>query len=164
MTAETVEGRPQGEAAPAQGAGGQGRVEAPGAGAASAPLPGVVRATEVSARPRRRRFSAEYKLKIVEAAERCKGKGEVGALLRREGLYSSHLAVWRREALAGLRERQRGRKPEPVERRRVEQLERECARLKRCLEQTEAIIEVQKKLSALLGIALPSAQLNENDG
>ena len=158
MSTGTWEVRPQEGAAPAEGAG------APGAGAAAAPPRGEVRETEVGARPRRRHFSAEYKLEIVEAAERCRGKGEIGALLRREGLYSSHLTTWRREALAGLQERKRGRKPESAERRRIEQLERETARLERRLEQAEVIIDIQKKVSALLGITVPpSGKLSESD-
>ena len=163
MNAGTWEVRPQEGAAPAEGARGLGRGEAPGAGAAAAPPRGEVRETEVGARPRRRHFSAEYKLKIVEAAERCRGRGEIGALLRREGLYSSHLTTWRREALAGLQERRRGRKPASAERRRIEQLERENARLKRCLEQAGTIIEVQKKVSSLLGITLPTVDEGESD-
>lgn len=155
MNTGTWEVRPQGSEESAEGVGGLGRGETPGADSSPAPRRGEVRETEVSARPRRRQFSAEYKLKIVEAAGRCHGKGEVGALLRREGLYSSHLATWRREAMAGLVQRKRGRKPESIERRRIEQLERENARLKRRLEQAEAIIEVQKKLSAVLGITTP---------
>jgi len=161
---ERWEGRsPLDDGGPAEGAGRLGRGEAPGAGPPSSPRRGMVDETEVSAKPRRRRFSPEYKLKIVEAAEQCRGKGEVGALLRREGLYSSHLVSWRREALAGLQERKRGRKPEPAERRRIAQLERENARLKLRLEQAEAIIEVQKKLSALLGITTSNPQRSEND-
>jgi len=163
MSTEIREGNsPQDAGAPAEGAG-RGRGEAPGAGAPASPRRGMIGETEVSAKPRRRRFSPEYKLRIVEAAERCHGKGEIGALLRREGLYSSHLVAWRREALAGLQERKRGRKPEPAERRRIVQLERENARLKRRLEQAEAIIEVQKKVSALLGLTAPSPSPGEND-
>lgn len=156
MSIGTWEVRPQGSEESAEGVGGLGRAETPGADSSATPRGGEVRESEVSARPRRRQFSAEYKLKIVEAAGRCRGRGEVGALLRREGLYSSHLAAWRREALAGLVQRKRGHKPESTERRRIEQLERENARLKRRLEQAEAIIDVQKKLSAVLGITTPA--------
>lgn len=162
MTTEPVEVRPHGSEESAEGVGGLGRGETPGADS-SAARRGEVRETEVSARPRRRQFSAEYKLRIVEAAERCRGKGEIGALLRHEGLYSSHLTTWRREALAGLKKRTRGRKPESAERRRIKQLERDHARLRRRLEQAEAIIEVQKKVSALLGITLPTVEEGESD-
>ena len=83
--------------------------EAPSAGAIAAPNP------EVVAKPKRRRFTAEYWLRILEEAERCVGAGEVGQLLRREGLYSSHLANWRKArdegALRGLRSKKRGVKP-----------------------------------------------------
>ena len=112
---------------------------------------------EVPAKARRRRFTAKYKLAIVEEAEASTKPGEIGALLRREGLYSSHLSKWRRQrdegALAGLTPKKRGRKRRKVsaEARRVAELERENARLRQKLEQAETIIEVQKKLSQLLG-------------
>ena len=88
----------------------------------------------------------------------CSEPGEIGALLRREGLYSSHLSKWRRQrnagALEGLRPKKRGRKARPVDpqAKRVAQLERENERLRRKLEQAETIIEVQKKLSRILGM------------
>src|ERR1700687_2567838 len=114
-TTERWEGTPpRGGGGRGEGAGRRGGGEAPGAGPPSPPRRGMVGETEVSAKPRRRRFSPEYKLQIVEAGAQCRGEGEVGALLRREGLYSSHLVTWRREALAGLQERKRGRKPEPA--------------------------------------------------
>ena len=111
---------------------------------------------EVPPKARRRTFTAKYKLKILAEADGCSKPGEIGALLRREGLYSSHLTKWRRlreeGALAGLTPKKRGRKPRPVDpqARRVAELERENARLQRKLEQAETIIEVQKKLSRLL--------------
>ncbi len=112
---------------------------------------------EVTERPKRRRFTAEYKLRILREADACKGDGDLGALLRREGLYSSHLTTWRRQrdavAKAGLKARKRGPKAKVVDP-RVKQLERENARLKRRLEEAETIIEFQKKLSKLLGIPL----------
>ncbi len=107
---------------------------------------------EVPERARRRRFTAEYKLGIVQEADRC-SPGEVGALLRREGLYSSHLSVWRRQrdtgALAAFgkkRGRKTKRSPEQDE---IERLQRENGRLRHRLEQTEAIIAAQKKEAAL---------------
>lgn len=86
--------------------------EAPGAGASPA---GAVPDPEVVAKPTRRQFTAEYRLRILEEADRCTDRGEVGRLLRREGLYSSHLANWRKArregALSGLKPKKRGRKP-----------------------------------------------------
>ena len=112
---------------------------------------------EVTERAKRRRFTAEYKLRILRKADACKGDGDIGALLRREGLYSSQLAAWRRQrdeiAKVGLKARKRGPKAKAVDP-RVKQLERENVRLKRRLEEAETIIEFQKKLSALLGIPL----------
>jgi len=104
---------------------------------------------EVKIGGRRRRFSVVYKRRILTEADRCQ-YGELGALLRREGLYSSNLATWRRERDAGtLAEKKRGPKshPEADELRRLQQ---ENARLKRKLDQAEAIIEAQKKLAQLL--------------
>ena len=112
---------------------------------------------EVTERAKRRRFTAEYKLRILREADACKGDGDLGALLRREGLYSSQLATWRRQrdaiARAGLKARKRGPKSKAVDP-RVKRLERENARLKRRLEEAETIIDFQKKLSKLLGIPL----------
>jgi len=115
---------------------------------------------EVAEKPQRRRFTAEYKVRILREADACAEPGEIGALLRREGLYSSHLTEWRRQreqgAWAGLAPKQRGRRgapPHPLAR-RVSELERENTRLQRRLQQAEAIIEVQKKVSELLGIPL----------
>lgn len=111
---------------------------------------------EVPAKARRRRFSASYKLRILEEADKCKAPGEIGELLRREGLYSSLLSRWREQREVGaeqaLRPKKRGRKAQPVDvqARRVAELERENARLREKLEKAETIIEVQKKLSQLL--------------
>src|SRR2546428_9626215 len=103
---------------------------------------------EVVARPKRRQFTAEYKLRIVREADACKGAGEIGALLRREGLYSSHLVLWRRQreeaAQAQLKARKRGPKAK-VQDPRVKQLERENARLQRQLKREGRLLEVQKK-------------------
>jgi len=120
-----------------------------------------VRETEVVAKATRRRFTAEYKRRVLQEAERAQAPGEVGALLRREGLYSSHLASWRaareRGEVAGLAAKRRGPKPKPRDERdrRIAELERETGRLRRHLERAEAVIEVQKKLSILLGVELP---------
>ena len=128
-------------------------------GAGSVPDPEVVE------KPKRRRFSAEYRLRIVREADVCKAPGEVGALLRREGLYSSLLSAWRRQrdagALASLR-RKRGPKPKPVDP-RVKRLEREVMQLRRQLEQAETIIEIQKKVAGILGIPLRTSKLDEKD-
>ena len=112
---------------------------------------------EVPEKARRRIFAAVYKLKILEEADECSKPGEIGALLRREGLYSSLLSRWREQretgALAGLTPKKRGHKPRPVDRQaqRVAELERENARLREQLEKAQTIIDVQKKLSRLLG-------------
>jgi transposase len=121
---------------------------------------------EVPGVAKRRHFTAAYKLSVLEEAERCSSSGEVGALLRREGLYSSHLSMWRRERAAGALAalgRRRGRKPVfTAEQKRLAALQAENARLKRELEQAQTIIEVQKKLCTLLG--LPTAAGNESTG
>jgi len=118
---------------------------------------------EVTDKPERRRFTAEYKLKIVREAEACDERsGELGRLLRREGLYSSHLATWRRQyeegSLAGLKPKKRGPKPKRRDEvtLEVDRLRRENARLEERLRKAELIIEVQKKVATLLGIQLPT--------
>lgn len=130
-----------------------------GAPNAAAPRRGVVPEPEVPAIPQRRRFSADYKAGIVEEADRCREEGAVGALLRREGLYSSQLTTWRRQYRSGahtaLRDDKRGRKQtrNPLEE-EVSRLQRDNARLTRRLEQAETIIEIQKKVSSMLGLPL----------
>ena len=115
---------------------------------------------EVAALPKRRQFSAAYKRRIVGEANACQVPGEIGALLRREGLYSSHLTHWRREVeaseQAALAPKRRGPKPDlaKAESRRNEALEREVARLRHKLERAEQIIEAQKKLCELLGLPM----------
>jgi len=113
---------------------------------------------EVAAKARRRRYSAAYKQRILAEADRCTASGEIGALLRREGLYSSLLSRWRiqREngAQAGLEPKKRGPKAQRVDpqAKRIAELERETAQLRRALAKAETIISVQKKLSELLAI------------
>ncbi len=113
---------------------------------------------EVVEKPERRTFDAAYRLRIVEEADRCVEPGQVGELLRREGLYSSYLAKWRRQrdegALIALGSKKRGRKPKPRDSatKELERLRREMEELAERLRQAEAIIEVQKKISELLGI------------
>ena len=150
------------ELTPAPGSEGAGRAtgDSGARGPEGAPDP------EVTERAKRRRFTAEYKLRILREADACKRDGDLGALLRREGLYSSHLATWRRQrdkiAKAGLKARKRGPKAKAVDP-RVKQLERENDRLKQLLEQAETIIAFQKKLSKLLGISLKSPDSDGND-
>jgi transposase-like protein len=115
---------------------------------------------EVAAKPTRRRFTAKYKLRIIEEADACTEPGEVGRLLRREGLYTSHLAAWRKARLQGgltaLEPKKRGRKPHPRDRLAEEnrRLQRENARLQEELRRAELIIEVQGKVAGLLGFSL----------
>ena len=118
-------------------------------------------------KPVRRRFTAEYKLRILHEADRCTASGQLGALLRREGLYSSLLSTWRQQrdqgTLAGLTPKRRGRKANPDAPVIAEndRLRRENQRLTAKLRQAETIIEVQKKLSEILGIPLPPPDSNE---
>jgi len=122
---------------------------------------------EVVPRAKRRRYTAEYKLRIVEEADRCSEPGEIGALLRREGIYSSHLSKWRRQRAEGqlqvLAERKRGRKAQEQRVKEVEELRRENERLQVRVQQAELIIEVQKKLSQLLGLSTPKMRSTENE-
>ena len=121
---------------------------------------------EVVEKAKRRRFTPEYRLKIVRAAEACRGSGEIGALLRREGLFSSQLSTWRRQreegALEGLRARKRGPKAKAADP-RVKKLEQENARLMRKLKKADAIIAFQKKVHELLGIPLKPFESEEDD-
>jgi len=122
---------------------------------------------EVAARATRRRFTAAYKRRIVREADRCTKPGELGALLRREGVYSSSLSAWRRQMdagdLAGTGAK-RGPKAQPKDPRdkRIAQLEGETRRLKRKLEQAETVIAIQKKVASLLGIPLKTLDDGEN--
>ena len=134
------------------------RSEAAGGGAP----PEAVPDPELTERPKRRSFSAEYKLKVLKQADACKEQGEVGALLRREGLYSSHLSSWRRQRDAGELGRKRGRKgADPLEtenaelRRRAERAEAELAKARK-------VIEVQGNVSALLGDLLGTEGAEES--
>ena len=111
-----------------------------------------------TAKAKRRTFTAAYKLWVLEEAEKCREQpGGIGRLLRREGLYSSHLTTWRRQQeagqLMGLAPQKRGPKSNP-EAEEVRRLRRQNARLTRQLEKAELIIEAQKKLSEILGITL----------
>ena len=130
--------------------------EAPRAEAARRPPPDP----EVVARPHRRQFTAEYRLRIVEEADRCTRPGEVGRLLRREGLYTSHLSAWRKArrqgALRGLAPKKRGAKraeSNPLSP-KVRQLEAKVARLEKELATAHTILDVQGKVAGLLGFRL----------
>ena len=119
---------------------------------------------EVSARPKRRTFNAQYKLQILKEVDAAK-HGEVGAILRREGLYSSHVTTWREDreqaSLAALGKK-RGRKPtRTVATDEVERLQRENRRLSQRLAHAEIIIGIQKKVCALLGITA-TTELDES--
>jgi transposase len=111
---------------------------------------------EVSAKASRRRFSASYKLRILEEADQCEHFGAVGLLLRREGIHSSHLANWRkarREGSLAQLGQKRGRKPKvSAEQKKILQLERENRRLKDQLDKAEMILDVQGKVARLLGL------------
>jgi transposase len=129
---------------------------------------GLPEATEVAV-PRRRRFSREYKLRIVEEADRCNKPGQIGMLLRREGLYSSHLVCWRRlrRQLAGQAAAiKRGRpaaRVNPLSAQNA-RLARDNERLRLRLRKAEGLLELQKKASEILGIELPPhEQLDEKD-
>jgi transposase-like protein len=118
---------------------------------------------------KRRRFAAEFKLRILKEADAC-GRGGLGALLRREGLYSSHLVEWRRARdageLAGLTPRKRGPKvqaPDPLAA-KLAATEREVARLKAENAKLQLICDVQKKVSLLLGVTLPTVPGDDDNG
>ena len=121
---------------------------------------------EVPAKAQRRRFPAEYRLRVLKQADACKKPGELGALLRREGLYSSLLTNWRRQREQGglreMRERRRGPTVRPVDP-RVKQLETENRRLERKLQRAETIITLQKKVAEILGIPLKALDIDETD-
>lgn len=120
--------------------------------------------TEVSEKAARRRFTAKYKARILREVEASAERGELGALLRREGLYSSYLSKWRLQAergkLAGLAPKRRGPAAKEVDPRdgRITELEREAVKLTRRAERAEAMIALQKKVSEILGIALPDPE------
>lgn len=109
----------------------------------------------MSAKPTRRQFTAAYKLKVVREADKCKQVGEVGALLRREGLYSSQLTQWRKARDRGelTSPKKRGRQARVIDpsARRVAELERQVQKLRARAERAEALVDLQKKVAALLG-------------
>jgi transposase-like protein len=124
---------------------------------------------EVPEKRPRRKFTAQYKLRIIAAADACKEPGQIGVLLRSEGLYSSNLNTWRRQKEKGLLEalspKKRGRKEKeknPLTQ-RVARLERENKQLRKKLKQAETIIDVQKKISEILGISQNLPEEEENN-
>ncbi len=125
-------------------------------------------ALESTPKRTRRKFTAAEKLRILKEAEACNGRGEVEALLRREGIYSSHLSNWRQQldlrGREGLRAHKPGRKPRlDAKDRRIRDLERKTAYLERELLISQKLIELQKKAHEVLGIALPQPPNDEDD-
>ena len=120
-------------------------------------------------KPLRRRFSVEYKMQVLREADHAAAAGQLGVLLRREGLYSSHLTTWRLQrdqgSLAALADKRRGPKPNPDATllAEIERLKRETQRLAEKLRQAQAVIELQKKLADLLGIPLTTTPSNGSD-
>ena len=131
------------------------------------PVPTPTPNPEVHPGATRRRFSAKYKRSILDQVDQCNNHGDIGALLRREGLYSSHLTNWRRQrdtgALAGLSAQTRGRKPDPAaaERHEIAKLKRENERLQLKLKKAHTIIEFQKKLSEILEIQMDTSEMDK---
>ena len=121
---------------------------------------------EVVPKAKRRQFTAKYKLRILEEADRCRERGQIGELLRREGLYSSHLSKWRQQRvrgqLQGLSPKKRGRTVQDPSAAELARLRRENERLRAQLEQAEIIIDVQKKLAGLLGLTTDESDEQES--
>ena len=123
---------------------------------------------EVPEKKPRRKFTAKYKLRILEEADACTQPGQLGALLRREGLYSSYLTTWRKQKAKGLlqamtpKKRGRKRKEKNPLSKRVAKLEKENLRLQQKLKRAELIIEAQKKMSEILGIAQNLDEIDES--
>src|SRR6266481_134570 len=160
---KVVERKPRGEGGEESGET-EGARRATGVFPGGAPPAGVETRPEVEvvAKAERRRFTAEYKRRIVREADRCTRPGEIGALLRREGLYSSLLTTWRsardRGEFEGLSAKKRGPKvvaPDPRDK-KIAELEREVGRQSKRAERAEALVDVQKKLAALLGTPFES--------
>ena len=124
----------------------------------------VTEDVQVAAKARRRTYTAEYKRRILKEADACTAPGAIGALLRREGLYSSLLVEWRRARgrgeLAALAPKKRGRKPAPVDPRdrKIAELERQLAQMTGRAERAEVLVDAQKNLAALLGRPGATAQ------
>lgn len=120
--------------------------------------------TEVVAKAKRKRFTAAEKLRILREVEACRGSGEIGALLRREGIYSSYLTTWRKQRelgeLDGLSPHKRGPKPNP-EAIELAKLRREHERLQERMRRAELIIDVQKKVARMLGETIETPELDD---
>jgi transposase len=127
-----------------------------------------VKETEVLAKAKRRGFTAEYKQRILDEVDRATASGEVGAILRREGLYSSHLTAWRRlresGELTALEPTKRGPRPKPVtaEDREKRELRKKLAVAEARLKRAEALLDLQKKVSEIFGIELPPPPPDED--
>ena len=135
-------------------------------GANNAASPSGAPDPEVSARPKRRQFTAAYKARIVEEVQKCTEQGQIGELLRREGLYSSAITLWRRQyqsgAIRALKDDKRGRKPTRDTRdQELERLRGEIGRLNKKLLHAELIIDIQKKVAGLLGNPIETLPNNE---
>lgn len=113
--------------------------------------------TEVQARPRRRKFSAKERVRILKETD-ASSKGQVAAILRREGIYASQLQKWRLERERSSETKKRGRQANPLTA-RVNQLQAQCVQLEKQLKQANAIIELQKKISVVLGIVLEESEV-----
>ena len=120
--------------------------------------------TEVIAKAKRKQFSAAEKLRILREVDACQGSGEIGALMRREGIYSSYLTTWRRQRergeLDGLAPQKRGPKPD-LQAAEIARLKRENERLQKRLQQAELIIDFQKKAAQLFGGTLETPDLDD---
>jgi len=146
---------------------GAGRSEAERSEAERSPVPGETKTLpdpEVLAKAQRRQFTADYKRRILAEADSVEESGAIGALLRREGLYSSHLTHWRQQRDRGLAPRRRG----PKSRRdplfdEVRRLKQENGHLTQRLARAELIIDVQKKVSSMLGIPLATVDSDESN-
>lgn len=126
----------------------------------------ATKSRETLEKPERRNFTAKYKRDILVEVDACKKSGEISALLRREGLFASHLATWRRQREAGeidgLTPKKRGPKPKPRDERdeKIQSLEAEIAKIRARAEKAELLVGLQKKVSEILGIALPDPDKN----
>jgi transposase-like protein len=119
--------------------------------------------SEVLERPKRRTYPMEYKLRILREADACVGDGDVGALLRREGLYFSHLSSWRRQRDNSILKEKKASGKQTQKDLRLKELERENKQLRRRLQKAEVLLDIQKKASELLGISLRVLDSEESE-
>lgn len=120
-----------------------------------------IRDTEVVPKAKRREFSLAYKNQILTEVDSCTQAGQIGSILRREGLYSSHLTTWRRQRERGKLAGSRGRPAKAEAEQEVSRLRQENKQLQHRLAQAEAVIDIQKKVSQLIGLTLPNSQPDE---